>query len=470
VEGGVKPVYDKWGIRVFEGDCLAVMRGMESESISAVVTDPPAAVSFMNKSWDSDRGGRTQWVAWLAERMTEALRVLKPGGHALVWALPRTSHWTAMALEDAGFDIRDCIVHLFGQGFAKSRDISKDIDRMAGIEREVVGMVTAGASSLQRVSRVEQGYRSNLTNCTPASIPVTAPATDAARQWAGFGTSLKPASEHWWLVRKPFLGSIAANVLKHGAGALNINGCKVAATGRPLRVSKAEGSVGVFSDGLNGSSAAGVTDDGRWPPNVVLSHAALLDPDTGEVVGDACADGCVPGCAVAELDVQSGVLTSGLFRGHRTSDKTRNTYGSFKGDSAREVETYGDSGDASRFLPVFRHDQPPFIWSAKAPTSERPMVNGKAHPTVKPLDLMKWLVRLVTPPGGVILDCFAGTGPTGQAARAEGFPCILIEEDPDAIGMIRARLDALPKTETPVVEQVPVEPDLNLFDLLGDVS
>jgi site-specific DNA-methyltransferase (adenine-specific) len=130
------PIYDKWGIQVFEADCLDVMRGMPDNSVHAIITDPPAGVSFMSKSWDSNRGGRDRWVEWLAERMTEAMRVLKPGGHAIVWSLPRTSHWTAWALEDAGFEIRDCVIHLFGQGFCKGRNIYQ-LDILPEVERQL---------------------------------------------------------------------------------------------------------------------------------------------------------------------------------------------------------------------------------------------------------------------------------------------------------------------------------------------
>ena len=162
---------------IITGDCLEVLRGIDSCSIDACVTDPPAGIAFMGKAWDGSKGGRDQWIAWLASVMAEVLRALKPGGHAVVWALPRTSHWTGMALETAGFEIRDCLSHLFGSGFPKSLDVSKSIDRAAGAERDGVG-----------------DYGSSL---------VTAPATDDAKRWDGWGTALKPAAEMWWLVRKP---------------------------------------------------------------------------------------------------------------------------------------------------------------------------------------------------------------------------------------------------------------------------
>jgi site-specific DNA-methyltransferase (adenine-specific) len=178
------------------------MQAMPADSVDAVVCDPPAGISFMSKSWDTDHGGRDQFVAWLTERLTEATRLLKPGGHALIWAMPRTSGWTHRAIEDAGLIPRDCIVHLFGSGFPKSRNIGKDIDRMAGATREVIG--------------TKASNRPNVVGLTPGNSMgggayterlETAPATPEAQQWDGWGTALKPASEHWWLARKPLGGA-----------------------------------------------------------------------------------------------------------------------------------------------------------------------------------------------------------------------------------------------------------------------
>lgn len=235
----------------------------------------------------------------------------------------------------------------------------------------------------------------------------------------------------------------------------DIDGCKVAAVGRPKRevadlragVDYAGTSLKGRLDGsLRSSAAVGVTDDGRWPPNVLLSHAALLNPVTGEAIGDACADGCVDGCPVAELDRQSGIRRSGGHPGGLTQRPGLRGNVILSELPSRDA----DVGGASRFFPIFRFE-------AKASTAERPRVNGEAHPTVKPLALMRWLVRLVTPPGGTVLDCFAGTGTTGQAARAEGFSAILIESDIGAIPMIRARLDALPSSDAPPAGEPPTD-------------
>lgn len=456
-------VYDRWGVQVHHGDCLNVMQEFPDCSVDSVVTDPPAGIAFMGRSWDSDRGGRDRWVEWLAVRMEQALRVLKPGGHALVWALPRTSHWTALALEDSGFEIRDCVTHLFGTGFPKSLDISKAIDRAAGAEREVTGTEPDRWTNKGAVLNF-------ATDRAQSVVPIHGPAvTDAARQWSGWGTALKPAGEHWWLVRKPFRGSIAGCVLEHGTGALNIAECRVPAPGE-LIANHARGPVTAVSKGIYGDSAAQETHQtggqliGRWPSNVVLSHGALLDPESGEVAGDACTDGCFAGCAVAELDRQSGYQCDGVAVNRNRSGNSYQApscYGEY-GTKAGPDVGYGGGGGASRFFPVFR-------WESKAPPAERPRVNGTAHPTVKSVALMRWLVRLVTPPGGMVLDCFAGTGTTGQAARAEGFRSVLIEEDSENLPFIRARLDALPKTEVSAdgVKVVVDEGPVDLFGLLA---
>lgn len=417
-------MYDQLGVQVHVGDCLTVLAGFPDGSVDSVVTDPPAGIGFMGRGWDSARGGRDRWVAWLTERLVEAHRVLKPGGHALVWALPRTSHWTALALDDAGFEIRDCVTHLFGTGFPKSRDVGKDLDRLAGAERVVIRPCSYEL-------RNDGGYSGGLNTTKPRSesCEITAPATDAARRWNGWGTALKPAAEMWWLARKPLAaGSVASNVLAYGTAALNIDACRVGM--RDVRKLNRAGGIG-----YGGSDPQGLVDDGgmgRWPSNVVFTHQPLLD-DAGELVGDACADGCVDGCPVAELDRQSGAC-----RSSGTYDKGGRYVGPKIGGASIPLHglagpQYTDSGGASRFFPTFRYQ-------AKAPPSERPRVDGKAHPTVKALGLMRWLVRLVTPPGGTVLDLFCGTGATGQAARAEGFRAVLIDDDPQSVEWTVARL------------------------------
>jgi DNA methylase len=407
------PYYTDESVTLWGGDALDVLRGMPDSCVHAVVTDPPAGIGFMGKEWDGPRGGREAWSAWLAGIMREALRVTRPGGHALVWALPRTAHWTACGLEDAGWEIRDRITHLFGSGFPKSRDVSKAIDAAAGVTREVVGRY-----------------------CRPDG--------SAARQWAGWGTALKPGAEDWWVARKPLDGTVAANVLEWGTGALNVDGCRVGTQdnlGRPTTsntfllggcasVAELEALAEANQptpDGRNMARAslaryrrfAGTVTTGnpagRWPTNVVLDDTAA-----------------------AELDEQT--VTSSSHNG-KGSFSTGASVGYEGGWTANSGQGYGDSGGASRFFPTFRYEP-------KAPTFERPRVDGQGHNTVKPLDLMRWLVRLVCPPGGTVLDMFAGSGTTGEACIVEGFRAVLVESDPASLPLIVARLSK------------PIQPDL----------
>lgn len=183
---------------IIQGDCLEEMKKLPDRSIDAIVTDPPAGINFMQKSWDGDKGGRNQWIAWMKDIAGECLRVIKPGGHALVWALPRTSHWTGMAWEEAGWEPRDKISHVFGSGFPKSLSIDKAIDKHFKAEREVIGKSERHAG---KAFQVDKGWNEN--NLKSDDIDITAPATPAAKQWTGFGTSLKPAYENWWLFQKP---------------------------------------------------------------------------------------------------------------------------------------------------------------------------------------------------------------------------------------------------------------------------
>lgn len=396
---------------IYQGDSLGVLKGLEADSVDSLVTDPPAGISFMGKGWDSDKGGREAWVTWMTELMTECLRVLKPGAHGLVWALPRTSHWTATALENAGFEVRDVVTHLFGTGFPKSLDISKAIDKAAGAEREVTQKGQRSAARPEMLGQSQgKAYRLN------GDASITAPATDAAREWQGFGTALKPASEHWILVRKP-LGekTVAANVLRHGTGGVNIDGCRV--SGAPRNPGfKDPGSSGIWSNQANQNLVGYESPTGRFPANLVLSH------------NPGCGDQCEDGCAVGGLDGQSGTLKSGGFT-EGVVQKARSPKS--KGAESERIRTARspDSGGASRFFYV-----------AKASKSDRG--EGNTHPTVKSSSLMAYLVRLVTPPKGVVLDPFMGSGSTGVAAEKEGFEFIGIEQDESYFAIAGKRLGA----------------------------
>ncbi|QOC56009.1 methyltransferase [Gordonia phage Clown] len=409
-----EPYYSDDLVTLYHGDCLEVMRELPDGSVDSIVTDPPYGLGFMGREWDSLPPGR-EWA-------DECLRVLKPGGHLLAFGGTRTWHRLAVAAEDAGFEIRDSIAWLYGSGFPKSLDVSKAIDRAAGAEREVVGPSPFAA----RKPNGSAGVSSVGLSSTPG-LDLTAPATPEAERWAGWGTALKPAFEPVVVGRKPLAGTVAQNVLEHGTGVLNIDGCRVSTQGEktarpPLSTNKHEGWQRPWNADDDARRRVSAHREemhdkrdnlGRWPTNVVLdeSQADVLDEQSGDRPG-----------------MKPGVLRRGATTGR-----------SIGGDSAGTAEPqdavtgYGDSGGASRFYPTFRYE-------AKAPTSERPNVDGVQHPTVKPLDLMRWLVRLVTPPNGVVLEPFAGSGTTAEACVHEHKRCIAIEREADYLPLIVSRL------------------------------
>lgn len=472
-------VLDEPGCLLVCGDALEVLSRWPDATFDALVTDPPSSVGFMGKEWDSDKGGREQWVAWLASVTREALRVVKPGGHGLVWALPRRSHWTAWALEDAGWEVRDCVYHAFGTGFPKSLDVSKAIDRAAGAEREVgAERVYAGG---RRASQLDPGGRTHHEGWTrpwqddPEAVWrshfTSVPATEEARRWSGWGTALKPAVECWWLVRKPLSEkSVAANVLAHGTGALNVDACRVAGTPEPTRFDPArhghEGWRMAATGAETAATAAGRA--GRWPPHLALSHdercarvgmrrvrgcpaevtqggnhgyepgregSGAHRGTTFRGYGDA--DGleevdvwaCVPGCPVRALDDQGG--TSRSRRGKpRRSQAPGAGYG-----MVHTGAEYDDEGGVSRFFPCFRYQPKPSRSERDAGLDHRNL-----HCTVKSIPLMRWLVRLITPQGGLVLDPFAGSGSTGCAALLEDCRFVGVEQDAGHCADAAARL------------------------------
>jgi DNA modification methylase len=388
------PYYTDDAVTLYGGDCLDVLREIPADSVDAVVTDPPYGLGFMGREWDDLPPG--------LPFAQECLRVLKPGGYLLAFGGSRTWHRLAAAVEDAGFEIRDSIAWLYGSGFPKSLDVSKAIDKAAGAERPLVRQRFRAATG-----RAEQGGGGYAFG---EDFTETAPATAAAAAWAGWGTALKPAFEPIVVGRKPLAGTVAANVQEHGTGALNIDGCRI--EGEPWKAHRATGlgSVKFFTEGETPVIDKEPHSAGRWPTNVVLDESQA-----------------------AELDKQTGVLTSGANPTRRGVDGNRTAYGDFAGQDDARPARGADSGGASRFFPTFRYE-------AKAPTSERPRDGETAHPTVKPLDLMRWLVRLVTPPGGTVLEPFAGSGTTAEACVIEGFQCVAIEREADYLPLIVARL------------------------------
>lgn len=394
-------IMDTDEVRLWQGDCRDLIASLPDASVDSCVTDPPYELGFMGRSWD--RSG----IAYDVDLWRDVLRVLKPGGHLLAFGGSRTWHRLAAAIEDAGFELRDSIAWLYGSGFPKSMDVSKAVDATLGAKREP-HKVPFGKETLYRAGGAntrpwmekarEQGY---------AEVPGDIPVTPEAAAWQGWGTALKPAFEPIVVARKPLDGTVAHNVLTHGVGGLNVDGCRV---GDEVLSAHAHGvsRLGTFEGAVGNITPERV---GRFPPNVILDASQA-----------------------ASLDAQSGVLKSGLMPpGTPKRGKAPGILGEFKPQPSTSA-AYGDEGGASRFFPTFH-------WQAKATTSERPNVNGVQHPTVKPLELMCWLVRLVTPRGGLVLDPFAGSGTTVEAALMEGDRVVAAEREAVYIPLIRARVE-----------------------------
>ena len=515
---------------VLNADCLAALRDMPDASVDAIVTDPPyglsnttpaqvadtitrwvsgdreylpSKVGFMGHEWD---GFVPPVAVW-----DECLRVLKPGGHLIAFAGSRTQDLMGLAVRLAGFEIRDSVAWLYGSGFPKSMDVSKAIDKRrdwslverlageirraradAGLSLAEIGQATLAATggtygkwyhrgghmffetgrslpsrpeweqlrhvlpiapefaevydeAEREVIGVKKGAMSGWSMDGTTQFvdrDVTAPATDAARQWEGWGTALKPAFEPVTLARKPLSGTVAANVLEHGTGALNIDGCRVPTSDKlPAAGGSREMGNQVYGKGLGVSSGRSAELGGRWPANVVLDESQA-----------------------EALDRQSGNRPGAVSNGSKTTEGMNGT-GTFKIRQREQKPGYADQGGASRFFKVVEHGAP-FMYCAKAPKSERPVVDGVAHSTVKPVTLMKWLVRMVTPPGGTVLDPFAGSGTTLEAAMLEGFNVIGVEREADYLPLIQARIE---RATTALAAQAEADAD-TLFPIDGAAS
>lgn len=484
------PHYQDADVTLYHGDCLNVLRELPDNSVDSVVTDPPYGLAnttprmvaetitawisgdreylpggsgFMGKAWDAFVPPVAVW--------DECMRVLKPGGHLLAFSGSRTLDLMSLGIRLAGFEIRDNIAWLYGSGFPKSRNVTAEMERyLADGPTNPEAAIREGVYAVTgylRAARDKAGWTNKRidelfgTNGMAGHWTTSAsqPAVPSVRQWetlkealamgddmdelvaelaaterpedwgegeskaeflgalrnnpeaegaGGWGTALKPAFEPVVVARKSPVGTTSANVRAYGTGALNIDGCRI---GDDVRINK-PGSTAprtAMGDGWRADAAPTVAA-GRWPTNVVLDESQAV-----------------------ELDKQSGVLTSGVMRsGTPRAPRDGAVYGRLEGDATTR-DTYGDSGGASRFFPTFRYEP-------KAPTSERPKVGEVMHPTVKPLDLMRWLIRLVTPPGGVVLEPFAGSGTTAEACVVEGFQCIAIEREPDYLPLITQRL------------------------------
>lgn len=446
-------------IRLIHDDCLTALKKLQPSSVHSIVTDPPAGISFMGSTWDSDKGGRNKWISWMIEVMAEAKRVLKPGGHILVWAIPRTSHWTMIAIENAGYEIRDVVTHLFGTGFPKSHNVSKAIDQHLGAKRKKVkfpGNQARNPKSINGGKGIKGGDRPCLIKAREdgfIELDDHNPVTPQAAKWNGYGTALKPAAEFWVLARKPFEGSVAENTLKFGTGGLNIDESRIGNEERfnPPTHKSTTAAMGDFSN----CDGQGSTVVGRWPANLMLSHhedcsqlgeaktkgsAPKINDKVEEfdgvhegykghyrkkIPGQVRSYGsetvgvwdCHEECPVRMLDAQSGSLS------RQGSPKKKNTDDSANFGGGSPSTYFGDSGGASRFFYVAkpstseRNDgldelpdqvKPAHMRTANG-TGEANFDSGfqetiqkNIHPTVKSIKLMEYLIKLITP---MVFEC-----------------------------------------------------------------
>jgi DNA modification methylase len=452
--------------QLHHGDCLEVLRSMPDCSVDSIVTDPPYGLSFMGKKWDYDVPSVDVWV--------ECLRVLKPGGHLLAFAGTRTQHRMAVRIEDAGFEIRDMIAWVYGSGFPKSLDVSKAIDKMDAAEeqqarryrftewvrstgitfkqideatgtnmgghyttaasqpaimtrehleacRHLLGEVPAWVEKEADIRSVESknfakrevvGQRTTGVGTGNGSTPImgdgnrdiTAPSTDAAKQWQGWGTALKPALEPITVARKPLIGTVAENVLQHGTGAINVDGGRV--------------------------------EGGRWPAN-------FIHDGSEEVVG------LFPQSNGGAFPKKSNIPTGKHYDGGwgAVDNKERTEMGSgsaarffYCAKASKADRDAGCEGIDARFAPTMGNGI-----GGKEHDPETASPKRNHHPTVKPTDLMRYLCRLVTPPNGIVLDPFNGSGSTGCAAVLEGFQYIGIEREAEYIAISEKRIQARSK-------------------------
>ena len=424
----IKPYYQSDRVTLYHGDCREVMASLDA--VDAVVTDPPYGLSFMGKHWDYDVPGVEVWA--------ECLRALKPGGHLLAFAGTRTQHRMAVNIEDAGFDIRDMIAWVYGSGFPKSLDVSKAIDKAAGVDTRLDERWVPTPHPVTGAYKTASGNSQQVGQALPGLRCLYLPASPSARQWSGWGTALKPAMEPITVARKPLEGTVAANVLRYGTGAINVDGCRVGDEVLPA-MTAGQAKIGTFERGVM------VTPErtGRWPAN-------LIHDGSDEVVE------LFPDCKPA---------TSRTSRADRKFAPGTDFQTGTMPSEANAV--YGDTGSAARFFYCAKAskadrdegcegleeihrvngnkwtDQDYRVARGERPASAESGPRRNHHPTVKPTDLMRYLCRLVTPPGGTILDPFMGSGSTGKAAGLENFSFVGIEREQSYIEIAEKRIKAV---------------------------
>lgn len=410
-EGPEGASVQQWTNQIHHGNSLDVLKEIPEESVHAVVTDPPYGLAFMGRDWDDFEP--REYQDWCGVWAYRAMQALKPGGHLLAFSGNRTHHRLFAGVEDAGFEIRDTITWHYGSGFPKASDLGKSIDRRKGQydNREFVQENPDG-----RRTDAEEASAGKTTKTAVTHPDITKPATEGAKRWDGWKTALKPATEYVVVARKPFDGATVDCVLEHGTGALNIDGCRIESD---EDIQAAAGGVGGYHghDGAGYEEGTGVEyrAGGRYPSNVVFDEveAERLDDEVGEL--------------------ETGELTPEVAN-NSESNPAENCYGEYDG---RELDrTYeAASGGPSRYF-----------YTSKATKAERTL-DGQienTHPTVKPQDLMEWLVKLATREDQIVLDPFVGSGTTCRAAKELGRRFIGIEKQARWVDVARVRCGLTP--------------------------
>lgn len=415
---------------ILHGNNLDILPTLPDNSVDSIVTDPPYELGFMGKKWDSSG------IAYSVELWTECLRVPKPGGHLLSFGGTRTYHRMVVGIEDAGFEVRDMISWISNKTFPKSLDVSKAIDKAAGAEREVV---TSYSAAKQKGSLAWSGTdRSNGQGSGfGETAHVSIPKTPEAQQWEGWGTGLKPTVEPIVMARKPLIGTVAHNVLTHGTGALNIDGSRIGTTVEAWPKTRAYGSKSNVSmttcETPQYAQETGPAPQGRWPANIILDEhtAGLLDEQSGQVKG-----GTWNNTGGARHFNNDGKPTDYETKG---SDKSIGGASRFfyVAKASKRDRNEGLEGLEDKANSKFAQDK----WSLENMSFGNTAPAKNFHSTVKPTALMEYLVKLVTPPNGTVLDPFTGSGSTGKAAILNGFNFIGIEMTEDYLPIITRRLE-----------------------------
>lgn len=428
-----KPYFKSKNIIIYHGDCLDILPELPDEFFDSVITDPPYGLTsgknskkgFMGKEWDSGVPGAVFWEA--------VLRVCKPGCIMLAFGGTRTFHRLACNIEDAGWELRDCLMHLFGTGFPKGYSISRGIDKKKGLKQTVIG-----ADERFKNQKVAIGGKGAYSGVKENKRVFTTPASDEAKLWEKHNVALKPAFEPILLCMKKLDKNYVHNALTHGVAGLNIDECRIGISDGDNIYAKNPHTKGGFGStegtkiyGDAGSGSPTYKPTGRWPANVLLSHHPDCKPKN-----------CDDDCSVKILDKQSGITTSD--GATRFTPKAKRHQGQKWGmKSYPEKNQPKDKGGASRFFKNIDNDdcqeECRFQYVPKASKRERGEYNN--HPTVKPLRLLQWLARLTkTPTGGIVLDPFMGSGSTALACIKEGRKFIGIEKEEEYCEIVVKRI------------------------------